>query len=307
MQYIREYQMTVQAGSDIRKAVEKLDKDIARLEAEREGLSGAEKGAVTRQLTPLVEQRDEYRKMLKKAPPSPMSVDMVYGEVIGELKNDEAQLMDRLDILKASFAKDPQHFIEWQCDDVSKTTVHLQWIRYLLGADKPVGLFVHPVYRLVYLLWNAHQTIRDEIMRNVRGSSVSTNAHANAVAADKQKALVDFLEWNLPRLQQSLLWKWDNAAAWFDVYPEDWQELVDAVHGQHLYEAIGRYEHDVVGTTWAANEAAASAKFAQTLNYYKDRWEAGGHVVRKAAPEKEAQAKARIEEEQVQAWAWFAG
>jgi len=50
-------------------------KQIAALEAKREGLSGAEKGAVTRQITPLEEKVKGYPEALKDLPPEPLSPD----------------------------------------------------------------------------------------------------------------------------------------------------------------------------------------------------------------------------------------
>jgi len=52
-----------------------IRKQIAALEAEREPLSGAEKGAVTRQITPLEEKVKGYTEALKDLPPEPLSPD----------------------------------------------------------------------------------------------------------------------------------------------------------------------------------------------------------------------------------------
>jgi hypothetical protein len=68
-------QIDVARANNLREKKAKLEEQIAALEAEREPLSGSEKGAVTRQITPLENEVAEIDEELKNLPPAPMHPD----------------------------------------------------------------------------------------------------------------------------------------------------------------------------------------------------------------------------------------
>jgi len=96
-------QIDVARANNLREKKAELKKQIAALEAEREPLSGGEKGAVTRQITPLKNEVADIDKELENLPPAPMHPDEAADELtsmiqrqLNEIETARQEMIDKI-------------------------------------------------------------------------------------------------------------------------------------------------------------------------------------------------------------------
>lgn len=293
LSYFKEYRITAVAAESIRTQLREVESQIAGLEDERDGLSGAEKGRVTRKLTPLKEAADLLKKTLKGAPPRPMKASDVYNQIRNDLGNRIAKLEDEVELLVSQAAKDPVRFIE-RGENVVGTVTHLEILKRIYKhLDRPE--FLTPLHAFIYALAQIQQMYGAELVRNVKGSSQSTNAYQTAVERDKLYAQAQFMRWDFQYLQHDAWFLWDSLRAHYELYPAQWkQALYEYRNRTHLYFAEGKYND--IASVWAkglnnAAEAFPKKMWRSDLN----NWRANGNSIRQASAEEEAKRRNELE------------
>lgn len=135
-QYLKEYRMDMESANKLRQSIQDLNQQIDPLKKELVGKKGAQKGAITRQLNPLLQERDVLVKLLKEnAAPTPRNeaelVSMIIDKSIG-LFHSAVQRLAEIQLGLASFVMsesnergsilDMAYNVRWNGEDLFKQT-----------------------------------------------------------------------------------------------------------------------------------------------------------------------------------------
>jgi len=281
MFFVKQYLGTVQEAEAIRTRVAEIKDQIARLEEEREGLTGAPKAKVTRQLTPLQAELSGWVQESKNRYPAPMEPTKGYELLKERLTNGQSKAAEKLAKLKEDFLKDPINTVERGKYIVEVQTTYELFSRMLESLEG--GNFLSPFHALLYVYHAQYYRITEEAMRVAdRGADQSTNVYSTAVERDKAAVKLQWLRWDFQYAVHELFQIWDRVAVHYALAPDEWAALVNRFYAKKLFVAYGGWnDHSEYRTAWAFDENEARGKLQDTI-YHRDKmeWEKSGSKVR---------------------------
>lgn len=206
------YSMSADSSQYLREGLQAVQLQITKLEAQRDGKKGKERGAVTRKITPLERKRDALLERLQGVPPLPLE-PLQMADYVLEWESECKKLFE--DEL-VRFCAQVQE-ATWQFSDTlswkMETLVRRQCMWICVGRiykvacavlDEEFGKDAYDDCDIAYALLDAAQVVYLAVVEEqLRNKGISSSLAHNAVEYFERRARSRFLqdcEWRIERM-----------------------------------------------------------------------------------------------------------